>query len=218
MASYFVKLCLCIVLIIQLVYAEEAKPSENKLSVFQQRGGNYIKRGEIVDIPHAPKYVATLADAVEPVENPDDLYKVKIRDERTQKIMMTSIKFCQLIGSNWEDEFQLHLDANNEVYHVDYFAGDVCEKTNKTPSKPFSTKVTVAGVAKAPTPELNQATTKKQSTTSTRRPAKNLQEGIEEVEAEKTFFQKYWYILIGVAFVLLSSGGPPASDQAPARR
>ena len=35
---------------------------------------------------------------------------------------------CQLVNSDWNDEFRIHLDDEKRVYHVDYYAeGDTCE-------------------------------------------------------------------------------------------
>lgn len=60
-------------------------------------------------------------------------------------------------------------------------------------------RVNLLPVGHGPAPKLNS-----------RQPPQVDAEGreiVQEEQAEKTFFQKYWYILLAVAFVLMSGGG-----------
>lgn len=60
-------------------------------------------------------------------------------------------------------------------------------------------RVNLLTVGYGPAPKLNS-----------RQPPQIDAEGREvvvEEQAEKTFFQKYWYILLAVAFVLMTGGG-----------
>lgn len=63
------------------------------MHVYHKRGNDYIKRGEIVGLFHAPEYKASESFAATLEEPKDDLYQIKIRDEETDRIMLSTVKY-----------------------------------------------------------------------------------------------------------------------------
>ncbi|KAI7848743.1 hypothetical protein BDC45DRAFT_522645 [Circinella umbellata] len=173
--------------------------NEIKLHVYHKQGADYKKRGEIVGLPQTPSYIATTQDNTIELNSP--LYQIKIRDETTDRVILSSVKACQLVNSDWNDEFRIHLDDEKRVYHVDYYAeGDTCESNIELPYKgesKFVSKVFIERPALGPKPFLGQHGSSKSSQPQTQ--AKQQGGGGKEnsedempIEEEKTFFQKYW--------------------------
>ncbi|KAF7721426.1 hypothetical protein EC973_004691 [Apophysomyces ossiformis] len=168
--------------------------AQEKLSVYHKQGEHFQKRGEIINLHQEPVYVSTHEVQFE-VSDPQALYQVKVKDERSGNIMLSSVKY---------DEFKVHVDNANNVYHVDYFADGIgCTNEVQLPlaTKPFSSSVTVKKALEGPKPQ-------QQKRPATRTEAQNEYEEKEE-EPEKTFFQKYWYLLLAGALLFISSANPP---------
>ncbi|KAI9278265.1 hypothetical protein BDA99DRAFT_1952 [Phascolomyces articulosus] len=216
------------VLIALSIIAIAAATEEIKLHVYHKQGADYKKRGEIIGLPNAPSYVATAKD--DTIELNSLLYQVKIRDETTDRIILSSIKACQLVDSGWKDEFRVHFDDEKKVYHVDYYAQtDACDSDIELPYKAepkFATRVFVERPVAGAKPFLGQyGKQNQQQAQQVRQQAQQGQvqgkEGGEEefpIEEEKTFFQKYWYLVLGGALVLINAmNAPPESGPAPRR-
>ncbi|OBZ91872.1 ER membrane protein complex subunit 10 [Choanephora cucurbitarum] len=190
------------------------------LTVYHQKDGQFIKRGEIVGLPGVPEYVPLQNEIVDFKSKRDSFYEIKVRDESTGKIYLQSTKMCQMVASDWHDEFTLHLDENNQFYHFDYYStSSICPAIDyPVTTKPFSTTVHVAKSVPAPKPLLGHFASQQQKTQS-KKPVVKVNDEIpqnKEIE-EKSFFQKYWYLILAAGMFLMSaSGGPP--PEAPARR
>ncbi|KAI8147162.1 hypothetical protein BJV82DRAFT_598023 [Fennellomyces sp. T-0311] len=199
-----------------LAVAVLAETSEYKLHVYHKQGADYKKRGEIVGLPNAPSFVATAPN--NPLELTSPLYQVKIRDEVTDRIILSSVKTCQLLNSGWKDEFRIHLDDQKQVYHVDYYAeSDACPPP-ELPIKvqpEFSSSVIIERPDVGAKPLLGHFGGNKQK----QAPKPRQQGGGENmdelpVEEEKTFFQKYWYLVLGGVLLLLNSMNAPPENAA----
>lgn len=220
----------CIVLVLafccQLTIAQEetTTTTSTKLVVYHQKDGEYIKRGEIVGLPGAPEYVAANNEVVSFKKESDVFYQVKVKDERTGNIILSTIKMCQMVASDWSDEFTLHLNEDNQFYYLSYYAGsNECPDNIEYPitTKPFTTRVNVVQAVPAPKPMLGNFGAQKAKPKTNKATAEVNDEvpDAKEIE-EKTFFQKYWYVLLGGAFLIMSigSGPEPAAPPAAPRR
>ncbi|KAI9306083.1 hypothetical protein BJ944DRAFT_248504 [Cunninghamella echinulata] len=188
--------------------------AENTLSVYHKRGKDYLKRGEITGIPHSPKY--------EPVEQGEgtltlDLYQVKIKNDATGQITLQSIPSCRLLASDFKDRFIIHLDDNQQVYHVDYYAeGSGCKPVEEAIlTNAFESNVEVAKVVDGPRPVFGQFNVNKKAGSKPIKQQGEDKEGDENEEEleEKTFFQKYWYLILAGGFMLLSNTVAPPPEQ-----
>ncbi|SAL97915.1 hypothetical protein [Absidia glauca] len=194
---------------------------EESISVYHKRGGDYLKRGTIIDIPHAPKYV--------PVDHghgdlAPGLYQVKMKHDQTGVITLSSIPSCQLKASGFADQFRIHLNDQQKVYHVDYYADtmDCVPVTTAEPTGAFNSKVHLIHASQGVKSVLGQFNGKQpqkpKPKTTTTRPADNQGEEQEDDEEEKTFFQKYWYLILAGGFMLMSNiAAPPEPAAAPRR-
>ncbi|KAL9549201.1 hypothetical protein MBANPS3_005322 [Mucor bainieri] len=222
-SSFLSCVLLAILFVCQSTLAQEAEQqSSTTLSVYHQKDGQYIKRGEIVGLPGYPEYIPTNNEIVEFKSNKDAYYQIKLKDERTGNILLQSVRMCQMVASDWSDEFVLNLDENNQFYYFSYYAGsDYCEKDIKYPivTKPFTTSIKVKTPIPGPKPLVgNFASQKKTQQTKSKKPTAKVNDEIpdeKEIE-EKSFFQKYWYLILGGAFMLMTMGGAP--EQAGTRR
>ncbi|CEI89359.1 hypothetical protein RMCBS344292_03722 [Rhizopus microsporus] len=194
----------------------------SRLSVYHQKNGNYIRRGDIVGLPGTAQYVPSDNEIVEFSDPKEMYYQIKVKDENTNNIYTSTVKLCQMVASDWNDQFILHLDENNEFYHLDYYstAKDCDDKLNfPITTKPFKPHIKVVKAAPGPKPLLGNfdAQTKQQNS---KKPTVNVNDQApqgKEAE-EKSFFQKYWpYILFG-GMVLMSVGGDPNAGNQPAAR
>ncbi|KAG0167875.1 hypothetical protein DFQ28_005463 [Apophysomyces sp. BC1034] len=186
------------------------------LLVYHKHGDHFKKRGEIINLQEEPVYVSTHEEELQ-VDNPNALYQVKVKDERSGNIILSSVKYCQLLASDWKDEFRVHLDDADKVYHVDYFAdGTGCNDQVKLPaaSKPFSSRITLKKPIEGPKSLLGHSNGK---SAQQKRPATKAEEQREnepkEEEPEQSFFQKYWYLLVVGALLFLSTASPPPEQQ-----
>ncbi|KAG2224416.1 hypothetical protein INT45_002955 [Circinella minor] len=196
--------------------------NEIKLHVYHKQGADYKKRGEIVGLPQTPSYIATTQDNTIELNSP--LYQIKIRDETTDRVILSSVKACQLVNSDWNDEFRIHLDDEKKVYHVDYYAeGDTCESNIELPYKgesKFVSKVFIERPAAGPKPFLGQSGGSKSSQSQTQAKQQGGKEKSEDempIEEEKTFFQKYWYLVVGGGLLLVNLMNAPSESSAPRR-
>ncbi|CAO3585523.1 unnamed protein product [Absidia cylindrospora] len=133
---------------------------------------------------------------------------------------------CHLKASNFADQFRIHLDHQQRIYHVDYYADsfDCQHITESGKTEPFTSDIQIIKAVDGAKPVLGQVNGKQKSQTTAkptrqRQAADNEGEGRdEEDEEEKTFFQKYWYLLLAGAFMLMSNAmAPPEPAQAPRR-
>ncbi|KAG1152089.1 hypothetical protein G6F37_001727 [Rhizopus arrhizus] len=177
-------------------FAEQEKIT--RLSIYHQKNGNFIRRGEIVGLPGVPQYVSADNEITEFNDPKEIFYQIKVKDENTGNIHLSSVKLCQMVASDWNDEFILHLDENNDFYHLDYYStAKDCEEKVKFPisTKPFTTSMKVVKANKGPKPLLgNFESQAKKQQQSSKKPAADINDQapqFKEVE-EKSFFQKYW--------------------------
>ncbi|KAG2213853.1 hypothetical protein INT47_001122, partial [Mucor saturninus] len=193
-----------------------------KLTIYHQKDGEYIKRGDIVGLPGVPTYIPSDNEIVHFNAAKDPFYQIKVKDERTGNVFLSSVKMCQMVGSEWHDEITLHLDENNHFYYLSYYPESnycVSSKSDIT-TQPFNTTVNVVTPVTGPKPLLGNFMSK-QSPPKTKKATVSINDEIpenKEIE-EKTFFQKYWYMIIGGAFLLMSmvATEPPPAGAPPAR-
>ncbi|KAI8084644.1 uncharacterized protein BX664DRAFT_337472 [Halteromyces radiatus] len=216
MQPMYIILTLCSILLCS-IYVQ----AHTTLSVYHKRGGDYLKRGDIIDIPSAPKYV--------PVQHGEgdlttELYQVKIKNDETGHIILSSIPSCHLKASNFSDQFRIHLDDQQRVYHVDYYASTFdCDPVTETiRTNTFNSDIQIIKMIPGAKPIQGQFNGKTKSKPVIKKQQQQ-QEGAqdEDVEEDKTFFQKYWYLILAGALMLLSNAvapPEPSQQQSQARR
>ncbi|KAI7863196.1 hypothetical protein BDF14DRAFT_1885384 [Spinellus fusiger] len=166
-----------------------------KLSIYHIQGSDYVKRGEIVGLPLNPVYVPTHHKNVQ-VAGLGPLYRLKIKDDTSGRVILSNVKFCQLVANDWKDTFRVHLDQG-QVYHVDYFtAENSCNGADVPPTvDAFYSTVEMATSQQGPQPILAQSTLKK-THVKEQSANENTKEGtVIEVE-EQSFFRKYWQVIL----------------------
>ncbi|KAG2234550.1 hypothetical protein INT48_000453 [Thamnidium elegans] len=188
----------------QVTLAQVETPSTT-LTVFHQKNGDYIKRGEIIGLPGVPEYIPASNEIVE-FSSKDDFYQIK----------------CQMVASDWHDEFILNLDEDNQFYYFSYYPeSNYCQENTEYPvtTKAFNTTVIVVTPVTAPKPLIgNFGSQKKALPKSKTASSVNDQVPDEKEIEEKTFFQKYWYLILGGGFLLMNliaAPEPPATAAAP---
>ncbi|KAJ8663467.1 hypothetical protein O0I10_000708 [Lichtheimia ornata] len=203
--------------------ASNSAADKIKLLVYHNHDGTYKKRGEITGSPSSLVYTSTIQD--DGIDVSSALYQVKVRNEATDQIILSSAKTCQLVASNWADEFRIHFDDQNQVYHIDYDAqSNACtdiELPVKTPRKP-ATVVKIERHTIGAKPMLGQFGGKaaSQQAPAQQQPRPSGKAGeMEElpVEEEKTFFQKYWYLILAGGLMLVNSMAAPPPENAQRR-
>ncbi|KAI9022142.1 hypothetical protein CLU79DRAFT_751372 [Phycomyces nitens] len=124
--------------------------------------------------------------------------------------MMSSIPYCQLVTNDWKDTFKVHLDSKDQVYHVDYYAGENSCTDGQAPLVPESFKTTIQLVkpVQGPKPRLVQMAQNKPVA----RAVGGDKEGVVEIQEEQSFFRKYWYIIAIGGFLLVTSAAPPPEE------
>ncbi|KAJ2956369.1 hypothetical protein NQZ79_g7757 [Umbelopsis isabellina] len=239
-----------IVLTICAVFANEANAVTEKprLLVYHKltAKGDYIKRGEIsYATEHGePKYIHTNSDNIElDISSPNSLYQIKVVQEGSKDTILSSIKACQLAASGFKDLFNVHVDEKGNFAHIDYYSqvSDCFEgapvrnpfvintiwENNvlnlirllllQTQASEINSTVTVIH----PDRPIRPALAKLSSFGQKSQPVTDGKEAEADVEPEeKTFFQKYWYILLAIAIMFVTSAGQeaPAAAAQPARR
>ncbi|KAI8993710.1 hypothetical protein BDB01DRAFT_341117 [Pilobolus umbonatus] len=194
----------------QLCNAEEQvhnTEGQDALSIYHLKDGLYVKRGEITGLHGIPEYVPAKTEIVDFKDAKDPFYHVKIKNERTGDITLSSVKVCQLISSEWRDQFTLHLNEDNEYYYFDYYsASDDCAETIQWPvtNKPFTSYIRVVKPAQGPKPKSGNFASQKKT-----KPSVQVNDEIpsDEVE-EKSFYQKYWLYILGAVMLLITMNGP----------
>ncbi|KAL0078567.1 hypothetical protein J3Q64DRAFT_1702385 [Phycomyces blakesleeanus] len=181
------------------------------LSIYHIQDGDYIKRGEITDLSTTPVYTPTKHEILVKPEA-KALYKLKIKDDSTGRLMMSSIPYRQLVANDWQDTFKIHLDDKGEVYHVDYYAGENACTETKTPlvGEAFKTTIQLIKPVPGPVPRLIQLNTNKPAS----QPSSGVnKEGtVVEIQEEQSFFRKYWYIIALGGILFLSATNPPPEE------
>jgi hypothetical protein len=69
--------------------------SLTKLTVYHQKDGQYIKRGEIVGLPGVPEYISADNEIVDFKDSKDAFYQIKIKDDRTGNVFLQSVKMVR---------------------------------------------------------------------------------------------------------------------------
>ncbi|ORY94611.1 hypothetical protein BCR43DRAFT_494309 [Syncephalastrum racemosum] len=196
--------------------------AQTVLPVYHKRGSDFIKRGEIVGLPDAPEFVPNpVSSAAEIVPQEDALYQLKI--VHNDKTILQSVKFCQLISSNWQDTFHIHVDAHGDVYHVDYYAATdgacTADASTELPTSTMTTDVRVNQPVSAPLPQLGtvggknkQQQPQQQSKKQTQQQGAQTEHPDEGGEEEQSFVRKYWYLILAGVMLLLSSASPPPEN------
>ncbi|ORX52302.1 hypothetical protein DM01DRAFT_1408206 [Hesseltinella vesiculosa] len=198
-----------ILLSVLLLFLVALAQGEETLTVYHKKGNDFLRRGTIDGLPLAPKYTA---DPHGQGDLAPGLYQVKIKNENTGSITLTSIPSCQLISSQFSDLFRIHLDQDNHVYEVDYFAttSDCSPFSSTLPTKDFNTSVSVSRAHDGPKPVIGNFQQVNKKTAAKPVAGQDQEgEGMKEPEEEKSFFQKYWYLLLGAGFLLMSNLAPP---------
>ncbi|KAI8643156.1 hypothetical protein BD408DRAFT_415358 [Parasitella parasitica] len=218
-----VSMLLAILFVCQLALAqqEESEQPSTTLIVYHQKDGHYIKRGEIVGLPGLAEYIPSSNEFVEFKSKKDEYYQIKLKDERTGNVFLQSVKMCQMVASNWGDEFVLNLDENNQFYYFSYYASsDNCPQDIEYPivTKPFTTVIKVKTPTPGPKPLIGNFASQKKTQPTSKKPAVKVNDEIpddNEIE-EKSFFQKYWYLILAGALMLMTMGS--ASEEPGTRR
>ncbi|KAG2178250.1 hypothetical protein INT43_003503 [Umbelopsis isabellina] len=213
-----------IVLTICAVFADEANAVTEKprLLVYHKltAKGDYIKRGEIsYATEHGePKYTHTNSDNIElDISTPNSLYQIKVVEDGSKNTILSSIKACQLAASDFKDQFNVHVDEKGNFVHIDYYSQvSDCFEGAPSQSSEINSTVTVIHPDRPVRPLLAKLSSFGQKS----QPAADGKEAEADVEPEeKTFFQKYWYILLAIAIMFVTSAGQEApAAAAPARR
>ncbi|KAH8552167.1 hypothetical protein BGW37DRAFT_519702 [Umbelopsis sp. PMI_123] len=221
--TLFIILLLCAVCFTQ-AQDEKTSSTKPKLLVYHKLTpkGDFIKRGEIVydSRKSGAAYTHTNPEQFSlDISSPNALYQVKVVDEASQDIVLSSVKSCQLAASGFRDQFIVHVNESGDFTHVDYYSiVSDCFEGAPTESSEFTTSVEVVRPNRPIRPTLGKLTAVSQKS---QQPAA-AEEGSEadKPEEEKTFFQKYWYVLLGVAVMVLTSASqePPATQGQGARR
>ncbi|KAI5819084.1 hypothetical protein BZA77DRAFT_305658 [Pyronema omphalodes] len=86
----------------------------------------------------------------------------------------------------------LHLDSEGRIYHVEVQQG------KQAPEGVVGIQVELVKLGKGPLPVLNKPV------------VLNAQGRVPETEKEKTFLQKYWWLLLGMFILIVGGGGDPA--------
>ncbi|KAI9281251.1 hypothetical protein BC943DRAFT_330019 [Umbelopsis sp. AD052] len=220
--ALFIALLLCTAC---FAHAQDEKPSnaKSKLIVYHKLTpkGDFIKRGEIVygSELDSPSYTHTSRDEISlDTSSPHALYQVKVVDEATKDIVLSSIKLCQLAASGFNDQFIVHVSENGDFTHVDYYSTvSDCFEGAPTKSSEFTSTVEVVRPDQPSRPALGKLSGSGQKSPQT---AKSVEGEADKPEEEKTFFQKYWYILLGVMVMIITTATqePPAAQGQGGRR
>lgn len=85
--------------------------------IYHQKDGEYIRRGEIVGLPGAPEYVPANNEIVSFKKESDVFYQVKVKDERTGNIILSTVKMVRRrssmgFSSEWLKEYYSLLVSN----------------------------------------------------------------------------------------------------------
>ncbi|KAI8062081.1 hypothetical protein BC940DRAFT_322388 [Gongronella butleri] len=207
-----VTVCTLLLLLCSLAVADE-----ETLSVYHRKGSDYLRRGTIVGLPHYPKYVP---DEHGQGDVSPGLYQVKIRNEKTGVLVQSAIPACQLLSSAFHDGFRVHLDQDQHVYHVEYYAlNPACEPFTETRStEEFNTNVVVVRPNSGAKPAIGNFQPQAKQEAAKQKTQSDQDEGMKEPEEEKSFIQKYWYLLLAGAFLLMSNAAPPPEEQGAPQR
>ncbi|CEP11619.1 hypothetical protein [Parasitella parasitica] len=185
-----------------------------QLALAQEESEQYIKRGEIVGLPGLPEYIPSNNEIVEFKSKKDEYYQIKLKDERTGNVLLQSVKMCQMVASNWSDEFVLNLDENNQFYYFSYYASsNYCPQDIEYPifTKPFTTLINIKTPILGPKPLIGNFASQKKTQSTSKKPTVKVNDEIpddKEIE-EKSFFQKYWYLILGGVLMLMTMGSAP---------
>ncbi|KAI8981958.1 hypothetical protein BDF20DRAFT_864306 [Mycotypha africana] len=185
----------------------------NVLSIYHKKDGAFIKRGIITGLPGVPQYEPTEHEIVK-FDQRDPFYQIKLKDERTGHVILQSAKMCQMVASEWKDHFIINLDENNNFYHYSYYpATSDCPTDISYPvvTNAFNTSVTVMSPEYGPKPLLGHFAAEQPKQKSKKSTAK-INDGIvneNEIVEEKSFFQKYWYLILGAVLLMLTNNMAP---------
>ncbi|KAI9820329.1 MAG: hypothetical protein M1827_005951 [Pycnora praestabilis] len=129
---------------------------------------------------------------------PNDLVRIGLYDSST-KVWRGSVTAAESFKEGYQGLITLHLDNEGGVRHVGYRASrkprDGPVEKGKGSGKEQVLKVEVMKPVPGPQPHLN-------------RPVVLSPDGkVPEKEVEKTLFQKYWWVLLGVTVLAMSGGG-----------
>ncbi|KAL1975693.1 hypothetical protein VTN31DRAFT_4085 [Thermomyces dupontii] len=91
-------------------------------------------------------------------------------------------------------KLHLHLSPLDEIYHVSLSLNQKAASDDSSDQPALA--VDLVRARSGPTPELNK-------------PIVPRPDGAPQEQAEKTFFQKYWWIFLIVTFLAMSGGGDP---------
>ncbi|CAO3702958.1 unnamed protein product [Rhizopus stolonifer] len=216
------------------------------LSIYHSKQGNFIKRGEIVGLPATPQYVPSDNELVD-FKNPKEMfYQIKVKDETTGNIHVSSVKLCQMVASEWNDEFIcIWMKTMNFIISIiiqrlmivkTKSSGRVMELTilvsriyktiynqykgGQTQQEFKSTRLMKERFKQKSRPLLGNFESQAKKQQNTQKPTVNVNNQAPEMKEleEKSFFQKYWaYILFGV-MMLLTMGGDNSQAAPPTRR
>jgi hypothetical protein len=73
------------------------KEKITRLSIYHQKNGNFIRRGEIVGLPGVPQYVSADNEITEFNDPKEIFYQIKVKDENTGNIHLSSVKLVSFV-------------------------------------------------------------------------------------------------------------------------
>ncbi|CAG8439625.1 10896_t:CDS:2 [Ambispora gerdemannii] len=199
---------------------EQEQLYEHKYTIYHKLSypeSTFKKRGQLALIPSrgVAKYSPadnenedvslTLTDSLNSQNDNDTIfYHIKLVDEEDpNKSFISFTKWCLLLSSNFEDEIIIHLDKDSNLFHFDYYTTQPqCTAPtdgykNRQPITKFKTTAQTIKAVKGVRPKLAKAAPLRPDGT------------IETPPPEKTFLQKYWWVIVIDHIV----GGPDEEGQ-----
>lgn len=150
----------------------------------------------LAEITYDPLALSSELSSFEVPDTPDDatLLRVGIYDTASSQWKSpTSVTSAEMFAKGYAPTIVLSLDAQGDVIGVSLKAGSI----DAGQTRDFGPRIKLLKMGKAKVPSLNK------SKTVSDRPGAV---GEEEV-TEKTFLQKYWWMILGIMVLALSGGG-----------
>jgi len=141
------------------------------------------------------------------------LYTLRLRTEKPNwngTFALTSIPVCALQRSAFKEDMQMFLDINGNINGLSYTVPPMtiaheCDSSKLKDAIQLQTRLRIGDETKAQPIPLQLTSNPPPYLQHVRlSPEENQQGGPVE---NKTFFQRYWYIIMGLMFYLMLSGG-----------
>lgn len=200
--------------------ATETKITNGPVSVTDKKGEKQATVAEMESYTFSPQEVKVFQELVQN----DGYYRVRVRSDPNtadSPYVISVIQACQLLVSNFEEVFTLHLDKKGLLVGLDFQASHGHQSCMGNAEVPNEVDLISSATALLPT-ESKEIKIKQVGPAAGAQPQQMNQPppGVEAVHdeknppkpAEQSFFRKYWYIIVP-AVVFMMFGGP---DEEPA--